>query len=332
MSDLDRRRAIVGGAGIALGGMATARLLPEEFLLRDRRPAKSRVAIITALQYSEALSNSLLQALQLFKLDLQGKSVLLKPNLVEFIPGIEVNTNPVLVGAAAEAILQLGAKRVVVGEGPGHQRDTYLVLVESGLHGQLRSQRIEFVDLNRDELVKVATRANFTGLDHLWLPRTVLTSDFLVSMPKVKTHHWAGVTLSMKNMFGVVPGTKYGWPKNILHWQGIHRSILDICATVPIHFVIADGIIAMEGNGPLHGRHRLLGKIVLSDDPVAADFTCARLMGLQPERVWYLDRAAKFLGNGATDRITLVAEQLPKTVAPFGVLPQFAYLRNKPSL
>ena len=81
-------------------------------------------------------------------------------------------------------------------------------------------------------------------------------------MPKAKTHHWAGVTLSMKNMFGVVPGTKYGWPKNVLHWNGIHRSILDICATAPMHFVIADGVVAMEGNGPLHGTHRHLGKIV----------------------------------------------------------------------
>ena len=332
MSDIDRRRAIGGGAGIALGGMVAAKLLPEELLLRSRRPSRSRVAIITALRYSEALSDSLLHALQLFNLDVRGKSVLLKPNLVEYIAGVEVNTNPILVGAAAEALLQLGAKRVVVGEGPGHQRDTYLVLVESGLHGQLRSQRIEFVDLNRDQLVKVPTRANFTGLDHLWLPRTVLTSDFIVSMPKVKTHHWAGVTLSMKNMFGVMPGTKYGWPKNILHWQGIHRSVVDICATVPIHFVIADGIIAMEGNGPLHGSHRLFGKIVLSDDPVAADFTCARLMGLHPERVWHLDRAARFLGNGATDGISLLAEQLPKTVTPFSVLPQFAYLRNEPRL
>jgi uncharacterized protein (DUF362 family) len=303
-------------------------MLPEELMIRDRRPLRSRVAVVSALEYSEGLADCLMQAICLFKLDLRGKSVLLKPNLVEYIAGVEVNTNPVLVGAAAEALLQLGAKRVVVGEGPGHQRDTHLVLVESGLDAQLRSQGIEFVDLNRDQLVKVPTRANFTGLDHLWLPRTVLTSDFIVSMPKVKTHHWAGVTLSMKNMFGVVPGTKYGWPKNILHWQGIHRSILDICATVPIHFAIADGIVAMEGNGPLHGTHRLLGKIVLSDDPVAADFTCARLMGFHPERVWHLDRAAKFLGNGARSRITLVAEQLPKRVAPFSVLPQFAYLRT----
>ena len=113
-------------------------------------------------------------------------------------------------------------------------------------------------------------------------------------------------------MFGVVPGTKYGWPKNVLHWKGIHRSILDICATAPMHFVIADGVVAMEGNGPLHGTHRHLGKIVLADDPVAADFTCARLMGLDPHRVWHLDRAAQFLGNGSHDRIDLIAEGLPR--------------------
>jgi uncharacterized protein (DUF362 family) len=327
MSGVDRRRALVGAAGITIGGIAAARLLPEEMLLRDRRRSRSRVAILSALEYSEDLADSLTRAIRLFDLDLHNKSVLLKPNLVEYIAGVDVNTNPILVGAAAEAFLRLGASSVVVGEGPGHQRDTYLVLVESGLDAQLRSQNIRFVDLNRDELAKVPTGANFTGLDHLWLPRTVLVSGFVVSMPKVKTHHWAGVTLSMKNMFGVAPGTKYGWPKNLLHWKGIHRSILDICATVPIRFVIADGIVAMEGNGPLHGTHRHLGKIVLSDDPVTADFTCARLMGLHPERVWHLERAARFLGNGAASRIALLAEGLPEEVVPFNVLPQFAYLR-----
>jgi uncharacterized protein (DUF362 family) len=327
VSHVDRRRALAGAAGIALGGIAAVRLLPEEMLLRDRRRSRSRVAILSALEYSEDLADSLTRAIRLFDLDLHNKSVLLKPNLVEYIAGVEVNTNPILVGAAAEVFLRLGASAVVVGEGPGHQRDTYLVLIESGLDAQLRSQHIRFIDLNRDELARVPTGANFTGLDHLWLPRTVLAADFVVSMPKVKTHHWAGVTLSMKNMFGVVPGTKYGWPKNLLHWKGIHRSILDICATVPIHFVIADGIVAMEGNGPLHGTHRHLGKVVLSDDPVAADFTCARLMGLHPERVWHLDRAGRFLGNGSADRLVFLGEDLPERVVPFNVLPQFAYLR-----
>ena len=81
----------------------------------------------------------------------------------------------------------------------------------------------------------------------------MLEADFLVSMPKIKTHHWSGVTLSMKNLFGVVPGATIRMAKNILHWKGIQESVLDLCATVPIHFVIADGIVAMEGNGPLNG-------------------------------------------------------------------------------
>lgn len=214
-----------------------------------------------------------------------------------------------------------------MGEGPGHQRDTMLVLAETGLETELRERRIRFVDLNRDEVVKVPLKTRFTGLEFLWLPRTVLASNFVVSMPKVKTHHWAGVTLSMKNLFGVVPGVAYGWPKNPLHWRGIDRSILDINAAVPAHFVIADGIVGMEGNGPLHGSPRNLDRIVMADDPVAADFTCAQLMGLNPARVNYLAQAAEFLGNGASERIVHLGESLPTTVAPFAVLPEFAHLR-----
>src|ERR1035437_5671159 len=252
---LDRRRLVISAAGLAVGGIASVRLLPEEMLLRDRRAPRSPVAGLSAEQYSERLVEILLAGLGEFHLDLGAKSVLLKPNLVEYIAGVEVNTNPLLVGAAAEAFLKLGAKRVVVGEGPGHQRDTYLVLAESGLEAQLGSQRISFVDLNRDELCKVPTRATYTGLDHLWLPRTVLASDFIVSMPKIKTHHWAGVTLSMKNMFGIVPGMKYGWPKNVLQWRALHGSFLDFWAAPPVLFVIADVVFARGGTGPLPEPH-----------------------------------------------------------------------------
>ena len=148
------------------------------------------------------------------------------------------------------------------------------------------------------------------------MPTPVLSSDLIVSMPKVKTHHWAGVTLSMKNMFGVIPGSCYGWPKNVLHWKGIHESILDICATVPVHFVIADGIVAMEGNGPLHGSSRPLNTVVLADDAVAADFTCARLMGLNPMAVPHLREASCFLGNGSLRRIQQLASPLPRVFVP----------------
>jgi uncharacterized protein (DUF362 family) len=119
---------------------------------------------------------------------------------------------------------------------------------------------------------------------------------------------------------------KYGWPKNLLHWHGIHESILDICATVPIHFVIADGIRAMEGNGPLQGTPRDLGKILLADDPVAADATCARLMGFDPLQVRHLSDGSRFLGNLSTDRITMLAGPAETRIRPFAVLPEFQYL------
>jgi uncharacterized protein (DUF362 family) len=320
----DRRRFLGSAAGIAATtGMAAEWLQPKHHVFYQK--PRSRVAILNAAEYSENVEALLMHALRLFRLNVSGRSVLLKPNLVEDIPG-PVNTNATIIGAAARCFLCLGASRVVIGEGPGHQRDTELVVHAVGLKPHLADRQIEFVDLNRDELARVRLKADFSGLGELWLPRTVLDSDFVVSMPKVKTHHWAGVTLSLKNMFGIVPGMKYGWPKNLLHWHGIHESILDICATVPIHFVIADGITGMEGNGPLQGVARQLGKIVLADDPIAADATCARLMGFDPLRVRHLSDGGRFLGNLNAERITMLGEKVQPPTRPFSVLPDFQYL------
>lgn len=318
---LDRRRLIGCAIGTAVTATGAAEWVWPKHSVSYRR-RRSSVAVLESHEYSDKLETLLMDGLRLFRLNLHGKSVLLKPNLVEDLPS-PVNTNPVLIGAAARSLLRLGATRVVVGEGPGHQRDTELVVLATGLKPHLCDLRIQFVDLNRDELVRVKLKASYSGLGNLWLPRTILASDFVVSMPKIKTHHWAGVTLSLKNMFGIVPGMKYGWPKNLLHWHGIHESILDICATVPIDFVIADGVVAMEGNGPLQGVARELHRIVLADDPVAADATCARLMGLDPRQVKHIAVGQSFLGNLDPDRISLLAGAVARPDHPFAVLPEF---------
>jgi len=321
---IDRRRFIGSAAAMAATASATADWFWPKHSVSYRRP-RSFVAILNADEYSAKIETLLMDGLRLFRLNVAGKTVLLKPNLVEDLPG-PVNTHADIIGSAARCFLRLGVAKVVVGEGPGHQRDTQLVVQAANLKPHLAERQIQFVDLNRDELVRVKLKANYSGMGALWLPRTVLDSDLVVSMPKIKTHHWAGVTLSLKNMFGIVPGMKYGWPKNLLHWHGIHESILDICATVPIHFVIADGITGMEGNGPLQGTPRKLGKIVLADDPVAADSTCARLMGLDPLQVRHLSDGSRFLGNLRADRITMLAEPAETPVRPFAVLPEFQYL------
>jgi uncharacterized protein (DUF362 family) len=323
---LDRRTFLAGSVGLAAGAACTAFLEKPRYHVTYRRP-RSRVAVLRADSYSQDLDEIVCRGLDLFHLDVRGKTVLLKPNLVDYVPGNHINTHPLLVSAAVECFRRLGAKKMLVGEGPGHQRDTKLVLAESGFSEELRQLRVPFVDLNRDELVATPLLADYTGMKRLWLPRTVLEADFVVSMPKVKTHHWSGVTLSMKNMFGVVPGAKYGWPKNILHWKGIEKSILDICATVPVHFVLADGIVAMEGNGPLNGEPRLLNRIVLADDPVAADATCARLMGLDPAGIPHVRAGAGFLGNAFVERIDQAGEPVRAPAKPFEVVAEFEYLR-----
>ena len=110
-----------------------------------------------------------------------------------------------------------------------------------------------FVDLNHDEPVKLPNLGRLTGLEYLYLSRTIATADVVISLPKLKTHHWAGATLSLKNLFGTLPGICYGWPKNELHWRGIDNSIVDIALTRTPDLAIVDGIVGMEGDGPLNG-------------------------------------------------------------------------------
>src|SRR6187431_3268260 len=134
---MNRRTFTTAAAALAGGAALLKTQVPPSVWTKDRRPLRSRVAILTATAYTDKLDDLIYDGLRLFDLNLRGKSILLKPNLVEYIPEVEVNTNPWLVGAAADAFLRLGAGKVIVGEGPGHQRDTQLVVAESGLDRQL---------------------------------------------------------------------------------------------------------------------------------------------------------------------------------------------------
>jgi uncharacterized protein (DUF362 family) len=130
----------------------------------------------------------------------------------------------------------------------------------------------------------------------LTFPSLFQEVDWIVSMAKMKTHHWAGATLSMKNLFGVMPGIYYGWPKNVLHHAGIENSILDINATLKPHFAIVDGIVGMQGDGPIMGDPKQAGVLVMGRNLPAVDATCCRIMGIDPYKVSYLERADNWLG------------------------------------
>jgi len=276
-----------------------------------RKPERSAVAVLAATAYDGRLVDTVRRGIDLFRLDVRGRRVVLKPNFVEYDPQGAVNTHPMLIAATIEAFRSLGALDVVVAEGPGHRRDNEYILTASGLHDTLRDTGARYIDLNMDAARAMEPASRYTPLRRLHIAETVAGADLLVSMPKMKTHHWAGVTLSLKNMFGIMPGSIYGWPKNVLHYAGIEQSILDINATLDMpRFNIVDGIIGMEGNGPIQGVPRRSGVLVFGSDPVAVDAAAARLMGIEPRRVWYLAQADRFLGNIAEDRIEQRGESL----------------------
>ena len=139
---------------------------------------------------------------------------------------------------------------------------------------------------------------------HFYLPRTVIEADLVISVPKMKTHHWADVSISLKNMYGIVPGIKYGWPKSILHQNGISASIIALYASLPFDFAVVDGIVGMEGDGPLFGDPVTSGVLVMGADGVAVDATCTRLMGFDPAQVSYLAFMA-WAGLGLSDTARL---------------------------
>jgi uncharacterized protein (DUF362 family) len=187
----------------------------------------------------------------------------------------------------------------------------------------LKDDKLRFVDLNHDDIRPVSLRSRFTRLDQMMLPEELMQADLVVTMPKLKTHHWAVMTGSMKNLFGVVPGAVYGWPKNILHFRGIENSILDLTATVRPRLSIVDGVVGMEGDGPIMGTPRHVGVIAMGTDPVAVDATCARLIGFDPGRIDYLSKASEYLGNIDEKRIEQRGERLQRYQTAFASLEAF---------
>jgi uncharacterized protein (DUF362 family) len=313
----------------AVGGSSACTKAPEWKPAGYLKRSASRVAILKADSYDRPLAAIIADGIKACKLEVGGKRVLLKPNMVEFDPGGVINTHPRVVAAAIEAFRSLGARDVAVGEGPGHQRDTEHLLKDSGFAQVLKEQRTRYVDLNEDAVRSLALESTFTKLGHLYFPETVLRSDLLVSMPKLKTHHWAGVTLSMKNLFGVVPSAVYGWPKNALHYAGINESILDINSTLSIpRFAIVDGIVGMEGNGPIQGQPKTCGVLVFGEDLVAVDATAARIMKIEPTQVAYLAEADRFLGNIVERNIVQLAESVSAVQQDFAVVDRFRHLKQ----
>ena len=290
-----RQLLLVGATGVAMGSALL--MVPRRFF---RMPQRAEAFVAKVADYQLDLADAITKGMRELGVSLEelnGKRILLKPNLVETASvAPHINTHPLVLRGALEAFLRLGAATVMVAEGPGHRRDTLAVYEESGLADVLTEDRIRFHDLNYITGYDLPNAGRRSRLKTLTFPGLFQEVDWIVSVAKMKTHHWAGATLSMKNLFGVMPGIYYGWPKNVLHQVGIENSILDINATLKPHFAIVDGIVGMEGDGPIMGDPKKVGVLVMGRNLAAVDATCCRIMGIDPYQVSYLERADNWLG------------------------------------
>jgi len=284
------------------------------------------VVSIVHASYDQSIYDTVRRLLVEHRVDVRGKRVVLKPNLVEFDPGTTINTHPMLVHAALEGFRALGAADVRIAEGPGHRRVTMDLADAAGYFAAIPRFEELFTDLNLDDVSQVLLHDPFSRLKAVYFPNTALQADLLVSLPKMKTHHWVGATLSMKNFFGLVPGGIYGWPKNVLHWAGIDESIADIHAVFPRHFAIVDGVVGMDGNGPIQGKPKPVGVLVAGKDFPAVDATCCRIMKIDPAKIGYLRLAAspRALGESNIQQIGLA---INKVATPFDLIQEWQAIR-----
>jgi len=285
-----------------------------------------RVSIVRAASYQYELADTVRRILIDHRLAITGKRILLKPNLVEFSATAPINTNPALVSATVQAFHSLGAANVKIAEGPGHRRMTLDMAEAAGFFSAIPHFEDLFTDLNTDDVHHVNLTNPVSRLKNLYLPNTVFDCDLLVSLPKMKTHHWAGATLSMKNLFGVVPGSVYGWPKNVLHWAGIDESIVDLQGLFPRQFAIVDGIEAMEGNGPILGTAKHMGLLIAGDHPPSVDATCCQIMKIDPAKVRYLSLTTEQTG-WSLGTIKQTGETITTVRSEFALHPDLQHLR-----
>lgn len=261
--------------------------------------------------------------------DVRGKRVVLKPNMVDVSDTRPIHTDPRLLDALVAHLSGLGAREIVLAEGTSHNRDSEDLFRRAGYEALARRRSIRLVDLNYDDLIPVkCVDPGATLLKEMALPRTIVTADVLISVPKMKTHKLAGITLSLKNVFGVLPGTVYGWPKNTLHWNGIPLSICEINGTIKTHYSVVDAVVGMEGHGPIMGTAKRVGVLVMGDNALAVDATASRIMGVDPARVDYLALAHRTrLGSLRQEDIAIAGVPAERARTDFVLDPEYAQLK-----
>ena len=243
----------------------------------------------------------------------KDKKVLLKPNLLgPFPPERGVTTDPRIISAIVQELKRCSTKDIIVGDNSGSIHFDPFKIAE--ITGILDASDGCYNNIAR-EVVEVKVESKF--IEELFISKIVKEADYIINVPKFKTHSLTTITGAIKNMFGIIPGGK----KAQLHT--LNRSIykfaellVDIYQIRVPDLNIMDAIIGMEGAGPTNGKIRIINKIISSDNGISLDSVMAAMMGLKPVTIELL-QIAKKRNLGEIDISNIIIDGELKVISGF---------------
>jgi len=236
----------------------------------------------------------------------RGALVLIKPNLVAVPPSPDAGacTRASVCRALADIVAELGG-RPVIAESSARGIDTEKVMEVMG-YSSLRQQGYEVVDLKRTKTVKVPVPEGLV-LKEVTTYELVMQAEAIISVPVMKTHDQTDVSLSLKNLKGLVTDVE----KRRIHQLGVFEGVCDLYTLFRPAFAVVDGTTAQEGLGPVYGLPVEMNLIVAGRDLVAVDAATSEVMGFDPQEVRLLRMAAaRELGLLSTEGIEVVGEKV----------------------
>jgi uncharacterized protein (DUF362 family) len=270
------------------------------------------------------------KALQQFPLpDVKEKRVLVKPNAARLaFPGEGVTTHPGVVEAAIDHLKERGAGEIAIGESCIFGVDPEQAFRATGMREISEKKRIELIDLDRGSPMEIKIPEGKI-LRKIRVPAILKKFDFIVSIPVMKTHMHTRVTLSIKNMKGLLWRREKAklhqlqWNRKVAQGdKALDMAISDMATVLFPDLAIIDGTTGLEGMGPAYGRKKEAGIVVLSNNPVSADAVAARLMGLRPEEVPHLrSLSERGLGEIECSNISIKPEDFMKWETRFELPP-----------
>jgi len=268
--------------------------MPRVAIVRGTNPQDITVKALEMIQADEVLP--------------EGKPVLIKPNYVDARhPSTGITTDSRVIEGVVKFLKQHRMKDIVIGEGSGFA-DTFEAFQVAGVDALAEKWNVKLVDLNKDEFVEVKP-PNPLALKKVKIAETALEST-IISVPKLKPHRMAGVTLSLKNMMGAVN------PKGSIH-NPLSEKIVDLASIIKPSIALIDGIIAGEGH-ETSGNPVKMNLVIAGTDPVAVDAVGAAVMDIPPEKVKHLRLAEeRELGTCGLKQIEIVGEPIEKVKRKF---------------